>query len=339
MKHLVSILIPAFNAQEWIAHTIQSALAQTWPRREIIVVDDGSRDDTLSIARRFASRDVLVVTQPNQGASAARNTAMSLCQGEFLQWLDADDLLAPDKLERQMKAVSRIPGTRTLLSSAWGNFFYRPSRARFSATPLWCDLPPAEWLVRKLRHNLFMQTATWLVSRDLTAAAGPWDTRLSYDDDGEYFSRVLLKSDGIRFIPDAYVMYRMSGPQRLSYIGQSDAKLESFLLSIRLHIDYLWSLEKSERVRAACLEFLRCNLIYFYPQRPDLVAQLKHLASTLEGNLDVPQLRWKYAWIQKAFGWHAAKNIQMLMPGIRWSIVKRWDKTLAHLARQLALCP
>src|SRR5258706_8071724 len=105
MKPIVSILIPAYNAEPWIADTIKTALAQTWPRTEIIVVDDGSRDQTLSIARQFASKNISVVTQENQGAAAARNCALALSQGEFIQWLDADDLLSPDKVAKQMAAV------------------------------------------------------------------------------------------------------------------------------------------------------------------------------------------------------------------------------------------
>src|SRR5436190_23310673 len=99
MKSLVSILIPAYNAERWIADAIRSALAQTWSRKEIIIVDDGSRDRTLSLAREFASKTVSVVSQENQGASAARNKALSVCEGDYIQWLDADDLLAPDKIE------------------------------------------------------------------------------------------------------------------------------------------------------------------------------------------------------------------------------------------------
>ena len=143
MKPLVSILIPAFNAQEWIADTITSAVRQTWPRKEIIVVDDGSRDRTLAIARRFASKEVSVVTQANQGAAAARNQAFSICQGDYIQWLDADDLLAPDKIARQIAAVDQGASKQTLLSSARGRFMYRPHRANFVPTLPWCDLSPA----------------------------------------------------------------------------------------------------------------------------------------------------------------------------------------------------
>ena len=93
-KPLVSILIPAYNAQAFVSDAIQSALSQTWPKIEIIVVDDGSTDNTFDVARRFTSANVLIVRQPNQGAAAARNTAFSRSCGTFIQWLDADDLLS-----------------------------------------------------------------------------------------------------------------------------------------------------------------------------------------------------------------------------------------------------
>ena len=102
--------------------------------------------------------------------------------------------------------------------------FARAMRVQFTPTVLWCDLSPTEWLIRKMGQNLHMQTATWLVSRALTQAAGPWDTRLLADDDGEYFCRVLLASDGVRFVPEGRVFYRMSGSDRLSYIGRSSRK-------------------------------------------------------------------------------------------------------------------
>lgn len=118
MKPLVSILIPAFNSQDWIADTLRSSLAQTWQRKEIIVVDDGSTDQTLAIARQFESDCVCILTQENQGAAAARNKAFSISQGDYIQWLDADDLLAPDKIAKQMETLDQRAGKRMLISSA-----------------------------------------------------------------------------------------------------------------------------------------------------------------------------------------------------------------------------
>ncbi|MGA2964240.1 MAG: glycosyltransferase family A protein, partial [Candidatus Korobacteraceae bacterium] len=225
MTPLVSILIPAYNAQRWIADTLRSAIKQTWERKDIIVVDDGSTDRTLEIARRFESKSVRVVTQSNQGGPAARNTAYSLSHGDYIQWLDHDDLLAPDKIARQMQVVTQGCSQRTLFSSPWGHFMYRPDRATFNPSSLWCDLSPAEFMRRKLEQRVFMQTSVWLVSRELADAAGPWDTTMITDDDGEYFCRVLLACDAIRFVPDAKVYYRMLATRTASYTGRSHYKL------------------------------------------------------------------------------------------------------------------
>src|SRR6202167_2004706 len=267
---LVSILIPAYNSEEWIATTIRSALAQTWPRKEIIVVDDGSRDLTAATARRFASKEVKVVSTENQGSAAARNHALQLSQGDYIQWLDADDLLSTGKIESHLAALRGVENKRILLSSSWAFFNYRTERALFVESSLWHDLSPAEWLLRKLSENLHMQTSTWLTSRELAEAAGPWDTRLLSDDDGEYFCRVLLASEGTRFAPGTGVLYRITPSSRLSHIGSSDKKKDALMVAMKLHVRYLRSLEESDRVRRACLTYLQNWHHHFYPERPDI---------------------------------------------------------------------
>jgi glycosyltransferase involved in cell wall biosynthesis len=334
LKPLVSILIPAFNAGPWIAETLRSAIAQTWDRKEIIVVDDGSTDQTAAIAQQFESDGVSVITQENQGAAAARNKAFSLSHGDYIQWLDADDLLAPDKIAGQMAALNQQVSKRTLLSSAWGQFLYRYNRANFAPSALWDDLSPNEWLLRKMGQNLHMQTATWLVSRELTEAAGPWNTQLLGDDDGEYFCRVLLQSDGVRFVPEAKVYYRATGASSLSYIGRSDRKQEAQWRSMELHIDYLRSLEDSPRVRAACVKYLHNWLIFFHPERPDIVRRATQKATELGGDLDLPRLSWKYSWIKAIFGWELAKSAQVFLPRVRWSLARFWDKTLFEVEKR-----
>jgi hypothetical protein len=193
---------------------------------------------------------------------------------------------------------------------------------------LWCDLSPVEWLVRKMEQNLYMQTASWLVSRESVEAAGPWDTRLLGDDDGEFFCRVLLASEGVRFVPQAKVYYRSSGASSLSYIGGSDRKRVAQMCSMQLHIAYLRSLEDSERTRAASVKYLQNWLIFFYPERMDIVAQAEQMAGDLGGQLQPPQLSWKYSWIRSIFGWPLAKRAQVMLPRIKWSLVRSWDNIL-----------
>jgi glycosyltransferase involved in cell wall biosynthesis/O-antigen/teichoic acid export membrane protein len=328
---LVSILIPAYNSEEWIAATIRSALAQTWERKEIIVVDDGSTDRTLEIARQFESESVHVVTQPNQGASAARNKGFSLSHGDYIQWLDADDLLAPDKISRQMEASEHCSNQRILLLSAFGKFRYRWYRAKFIPTDLWTDLSPAEFLRREMEQNLYMQTATWLVSRELTQAAGPWNPRIFVDDDGEYFCRVLLASMGVRFVPEAKVYYRAFGFDSLSYVGTSERKRESLWDSMQLHVRYLLSLEDSPRTRAACAMYLQRNLIYFYPERRDIIQRAEEIAREMGQQLSAPKLSWKYSWARMLFGWSTAKRVSLVIRKTRWSLTKLLDRVLFRI--------
>lgn len=214
-----------------------------------------------------------------------------------------------------------------------GLFMYRPHRAKYIPTALWCDLSPTEWLQRKMEGNLYMQTATWLVSRELTEAAGPWDTRLLSDDDEEYFCRVLLASEGVLCVGSQGVV---RGPGiafgGLSYIGQSERRIGAHWLWIRLNIKYLRSLEDGERTRAACLRYLRTSLIRFYPEKTEIVQQAKEMAGDLGGQLESASLSWKYSWM-KTHLWLASGQVchQMLLK-FRWKTAKWWDKAVSRIA-------
>src|SRR3982751_1131228 len=95
-----SILIPCSTPERWIAQAIESALAQTWPDREVIVVDDGSTDGSIEVIQRFDGR-IRFESGPNRGSNVARNRLLALAEGEWLQYLDADDYLLPHKIARQ----------------------------------------------------------------------------------------------------------------------------------------------------------------------------------------------------------------------------------------------
>lgn len=327
---LVSILIPAYNTEETIAQTLDSAIEQTWQRKEIIVVDDGSTDRTAEVVRNFGAKVTLVSTE-NQGGGAARNHALSRCEGDYIQWLDADDILEPHKIERQLATLHKGERKRILLSSPWASFYYRTHRARFIPNSLWQDLSPVEWFLRKMSENLHMQTATWLTSRELVEAAGPWDEHLRVNQDGEYFARVLLASEGTRFVPGTGVFYRATGRGSVSYLDGSDKKRDSLFRSMKLQIKYLRSLEESHRVRRACLAYLQNWYSSFYLERPEIVAEMQGLAAELRGHLEEPSLRWKFAWMKPPFGWKTANWAQTELPQFKASIFRHCDKAIYRL--------
>jgi hypothetical protein len=205
----------------------------------------------------------------------------------------------------------------------------------FSPSLLWRSLPPVEWLLLKLGCNLYMQTGNWLVSRELSEAAGPWDCRLLSDDDGEYFDRVLLASDGVRFVADAKSYYRVADLNSLSYNGRSAVKLEALFLAMTLEMRYLRALEESERTRLACTNYIYTWLHEFYPFRPDLIKQFEQILADLGAEFHEPRLSWKYDWIVRLFGWSLGRRVQLLAPRLRKTVSLAWDKTMFQLETRL----
>ena len=102
--------------------------------------------------------------------------------------------------------------------------------------------------------------------------------------------------------------------------------------SMKLHIQYLRSLEESDRVRKACLDYLQNFYVNFYPERPDLIAELQAIAAELGGRLEKPKLRWKYAWMKPIIGFKAAKRAQMTLPELKASLLGKWDKAMYLMA-------
>lgn len=324
---LVSILIPAYNAEQWIRDTIQSAQNQTWPRKEIIIVDDNSTDNTLRVADQFASKTVKVTTQENSGASAARNRALSLAQGDYIQWLDADDLLAPDKIEVQLRHSGADRNSKILLSSAWAKFYFRPEKAVFTTHSLWQDLPPLEWLLIKFQESIWQHPATWLVSRRLTELSCRWDERLSLDDDGEYFCRVVAASEKVAFVHEAKTFYRIGNSGSLSW-GMSEKACDSLFLATALCIRHLRSLEDSCRTNAASIALLQDRIGYFYPENGEFVKKMNDLCRELGGGELAPRESRRFALVRRITGWNAAKKIKTLVWRAEMATLKNWDRML-----------
>ena len=334
MKKLVSILIPAYNAEKWMDETIQSAKNQVWLHKEIIVVDDGSKDETYNIARRYESNTVKVIRQENKGACAARNAAFALAQGEYIQWLDADDVLAPDKISRQLEFFNHGEvDPDILLSSSFGKFYYSTKRPKLVPNRLWQDLTPVEYFLYKFNEGIWMNPAVFLVSRKITESAGPWNEDFIRDNDGEYFCRVVSVSKMIKFIPEARCFYRKGHASLVT--NRSENALESMFLVRCLCIEYLLSLENSERTRSASLIFMQSMLSLLYPKRNNprvskIIENMNTFAVNLGGRLSPPKYKWKYAIIKHIFGQKAAEYMKGVDSKIR-VVIRKKKEQLYHI--------
>lgn len=203
----VSVIVPAYEAEQWLPHCLSALAAQTFERLEVVIVDDGSRDATAAIAAEFDDPRFRVVRQPHRGAAAARNAGLRATTGELVQFLDSDDLLSPDKIARQVEALESA-GPGCIASCAWAPFSSDVSTASVQPQPVWLVHDPVEWIVTSLSGGGMMQPGAWLTPRVLIERAGPWNEELSLHDDGEFFTRVLLCARRNVFVPGVVAYYR-----------------------------------------------------------------------------------------------------------------------------------
>lgn len=305
----VSVLIPAYNAATFLAQTLDSVLCQTWPHLEVIVVDDGSSDDTLAVAQRYAGPRVRVVTQPNAGASAARNHAFSFATGAYIQYLDADDLLHPDKIRAQMACLQEHPVT-VLSSSAWAMFYTQPDEQDLIPTVLWRDYSePTQWLVDAWENAAWMQPSAWLAHRSLIEAAGPWNEKLTLHDDGEFFSRVVLASSGIVFCGEAKSFYRKGLSDSLSTIRSAKA-VRSHLRVCELYEQHLLAHRADETTRRACANNFQSLVYEYYPHYPDVLREAEDRIKALGGSSVQPRISPMFSKMSRLLGWKLSKRIQ-----------------------------
>ncbi len=195
---LVSVIIPAYNAQRFLAETLHSLLAQTYPHWEAIVIDDGSNDETLVIAERFAQDDsrFRVLTQVNAGVSASRNVGLSAATGEHVAFLDADDVWHPQKLESQVHAIQAHSVDFIYCSASYhdvdGTLYYEPDWSPYIGL-----FTGDEFFIRQY-ISLFLLPSCVMVRRALIEQCGGFNTNLRSAEDGELWLR--MAQNGARFL-------------------------------------------------------------------------------------------------------------------------------------------
>lgn len=204
MEKLVSIIIPCYNAQEWLAETIDSCLQQTYSQVEVIVIDDGSTDGSIQILQQYGDR-IRWEQQPyNQGANAARNRAFALARGAYIQWLDADDLILPEKIERQVQFLEETGN-----DAVYGDWQAKYHAADGSTRMSRVMEPGAQAdILASLLADWWTAVASLLYRRDALERAPGWDDRLLNGDDRHYMLALAMSGARISYQPGCYSIYR-----------------------------------------------------------------------------------------------------------------------------------
>jgi glycosyltransferase involved in cell wall biosynthesis len=247
-----------------------------------------------------------LICQDRKGAAAARNRGLAESTGAFIQFLDADDIIDPDKINLQM---ARLQDAADCVASAeWGRFSESPADTVFVPERNWEDLPPVEWLVRSRAGGLGMLfPALWLIPRAVAIAAGPWNEALSLGDDGEYFTRVVLAAQAVLFCPGARCRYR----SRLHGSLSSSKNWASGFAVIDLCEAHLRAREDSERVRR-CFALSWQHLAHgAYPYAPIIAEDALARAHALHPAVIRPNGGAAFKVLSRLVGWRTARRLQV----------------------------
>lgn len=199
---LVSIIIPCYNAEKFIFEAITSALDQTYQHVEVIVIDDGSKDNSLELIQSFGNR-VRCYTGENQGVQLARNKGLQLAKGAFVKFLDADDVLYPDCLERQVKQANELP--EQLLGIVFGDAAWVGERGEMiSRTKFRSHNPDEDPIAYILEHSSL--TSCPLHRRDALLKVGGFDPELHDCHENDLHLRLTLV--GFKFIYHPCLIYK-----------------------------------------------------------------------------------------------------------------------------------
>jgi GT2 family glycosyltransferase len=247
-RPVVSVIIPAYNVQSYIAATLQSALNQTFRSFEIIVVDDGSTDDTQVIAQSYRDRGVLVLTQSNSGPAAARNRALSIATGEYIACLDSDDLWEPDYLKTMIDFLGLHPEVSIVFSDTV--FF---GKSKFSGKRFQEVYPPSTPITfTKLAGFQSHVAMSATLRREVFDRLGLFDEHLRGSEDFDLWLRALHAGYRIEPVPKVLVRYR----RHASSVSSDGSNMFSEVLSALLK----WrgqaglSAEEQQAVEKSCQE-------------------------------------------------------------------------------------
>jgi len=307
-RPLVSVCMPCHNAGSYVAEALDSLLNQTYPNIEIIVVDDGSSDEGPEILKRYGARGVKVISQKCGTASGARNRAWRDAKGQFIKFMDADDIVSPNMIESQVQALAKCGDAVAV--SEWGRF-YGDDLSTYLPDPdsTWEDLPGPEWLVRSyMRARPMMQAGMFLIPATLLQAVGGWDERLTLIDDFEFFSRLLSNAD-VKFVRGAALCYRSGMSVSLSARRTREAR-ESECESLLLGTGHLLAKRQDPAARLACANMCQHMIYDIYPQHADLAERLRRRVEECGGADITPSGGWYFGKLKHVIGWKLARRLQ-----------------------------
>ena len=314
---LVSVIIPCFNAEQWLSEAIASILAQTYPYIEIIVIDDGSTDNSLEIIKSYGDCLIWHTEAENKGGNHARNLGFSLSQGEYIQYLDADDYLLPDKIAKQVRLFPT--SAADVVYGDWQHLVHQADGSSFLDQVRICG-PKSDFLASLLANDRWSNLTPVLFSRSIVRQSGEWDESLLAAQDRDFLISVALAGAKFVYQPGCDSIYRIPNHPTVSTASRMRwlqahcmvmEKAEQKLAHVgKLSAQYKQALGRGYRI-------IGREYLYYYYEQPE-VSKYRYYAAILDKILSLyPQLFFEidhnlYQICLRWFGYKTAEKISYL---------------------------
>lgn len=310
---LISVIMPAYNAAAYIGEAICSVLQQTWQQWELIIVDDGSTDDTLQIVNNYSAKDnrIQVIHQSNAGVCAARNVALRYIIGDYVLFLDADDKLELNKMSSHLQEIWKYDYSSEVLT--YGSCIRLLSSGKCvpsSMATLYSNYRPAisAQIAIWAKHFNSFPYSSYLVPYSLIQKVGLWDECLSRSEDSEYMARLLSEASVLRFVPEAVFYYRQV-PNSLSTRQLTKEQLTSEAIVCDKIADLILAVDTSPQAKNACEVHYTDVLTAWYPQNRFLVSQMRRAMRSRGLQLNFENRGKLFHLLYHIFGWRIATRI------------------------------
>lgn len=309
---LVSICVPAYNCERFISDTLTCLCRQTHQHLEIIVVDDGSADQTAAMIKSVTDSRISIIQVVNGGASKARNIAYQRANGNYIVFFDADDLVQPEFVASQLEIMQNREDA--IVISGWGRF-YSDIAEDFKRCEDLIPYPHSmeNWIVQNwynCQHNT--PPGRLFIPRKIIEQAGPWDETLTLNDDFEFFTRIALSASCLIPNPGALYHYRSginglsSQKDKRAYLSLFKSLAHSFELAISKY-------PENSAVKVACANLWQSFIYEVYPHLKDERLVAERAIQTFGGASFNYPAGGLTGILVKLFGWQIAKRIKLIL--------------------------
>lgn len=312
MNPLVSIIIPNYNSEPFLEACLESAINQTYSNIEIIIVDDGSQDKSLEIIRKYKKKELKVFPHTRnrlpKGAPTCRNIGISKAKGDYIMFLDADDIIKENKIESQIGLLNGSTNNIALCNC----YLFRNSDLtnleKLYIKDSSFTAPAMDWIVELLISGKFVTSHSWLVPKRIIEKTGFWNETLIKNQDGEYFIRIINNTEKIKFAADTDVYYRKGVPSSIT-ASNTKEKAESVLRSFYTYVD-IFEERTPIKYEKALSKLFYGFYYYYYPEYWNLLKEAKYRGQKYSKTPPKPFGSVKVMAWSKYIGWKRAKELE-----------------------------